>query len=136
MPSPGVFDQSFLDLVARWVILTAMFLSLTYFFRDRVMPEGAVGFALSVFVLLPVNVFAGAYVSSMGVPAALVLLSYMVLVFVTNLVILEAFVFVLPGYAVSSQWALALFAVGLSAASALIRYIPDMADLVPPGITQ
>ena len=72
----------------------------------------------------------------MGVPAALVLLSYMVLVFVTNLVILEAFVFVLPGYAVSSQWALALFAVGLSAASALIRYIPDMADLVPPGITQ
>lgn len=136
MPSAGVFDQSFLDLVVRWVILTALYLALTYFFRDRVMPEGLAGFALALFVIVPVNVFAGAYISTLPIAPSLVVPLYLGLVLVTNFVLLEAFIFLLPGFAVSSQWSLLFFAIGLSALSDLVRYIPDVSDLVPPGILQ
>lgn len=134
--STGIFDTSFLDLVVRWVILTALYLTLTYFFRDRVMPEGLAGFALPLFVILPVNVFAGAYLSSLAVVPSLVVPIYLGLILVTNFVLLEAFVFVLPGFAVSSQWALLFFTLGLSICSALVHYLPNVSDLVPPGVLQ
>jgi membrane-anchored protein YejM (alkaline phosphatase superfamily) len=100
------------------------------------MPEGLAGFALALFVIVPVNVFAGAYVSTLPIAASLVVPLYLGLVLVTNFVLLEAFIFLLPGFTVSSQWSLLFFAIGLSALSDLVRYIPDVSDLVPPGILQ
>lgn len=136
-PSAGVFNQSLLDLVVRWVILTALFLALTYFFRDRVMPEGVAGFALSLFILLPANILMGAYLAAVpNLPEAVELPAYLISAFALNFVLLEIFVFLLPGFTVSSQWALLFFDIGLSLASASIRYVPDVAQWVPPGILQ
>ena len=129
-------DQSFLDLLIRWVVLTAMFLSLVYLFRDRVMPEGAGGFALALFLLLPINVFAGSYFGSadLALEASLVPFAFLGAIAAINFVLLEAFVHLLPGLSVSSQWALLLFVILLSLVSGLVRLMPNLTSLVPPGV--
>lgn len=50
-------DLDILSIIIRWIGLAAIFLLLTYFFRDRVTLEGFWGYVILLLVLVPINIF-------------------------------------------------------------------------------
>ena len=47
----------YLSIVIRWISLIAIFLFLTYSFRDRVTLEGFWGYVILILILVPINLF-------------------------------------------------------------------------------
>jgi hypothetical protein len=118
-----------LDFIAKWIVLVLFFLFLTYLFRDRFTLEGFAGYALIVFVLVPINVAARKYVvdsphiaeaheNALAIVAASLLFLNLFLMFLLNRF--------LPGVTISSIGVMIAFAVLFTAGGVLVGYLPSL----------
>jgi hypothetical protein len=113
------------DLVVRSIALTFFFLFLTYLFRDKVVIEGFLGYAVIVGLLVPINVYLNSGGSLPGVDANnLGATAIAVYVLAFNIVIGLILNKLLPALSISSLWALLFFLIVFSGASALVRFVP------------
>lgn len=124
----GSFNS--VDLIVRSLALTGVFLLLTYFFRDKVVIEGFVGYVIVLGLLVPINV----YLNSGGgqnIPGleALELREMALTVLLFNIVMGVILNKKLPALSISSIWALLAFMIVFSAASACVSLVPEIHPL-------
>ena len=120
------------DIMVRWIVLVALYLFLTYLFRDKVIVEGFFGFILPVGVLIPINVLAKEYVGFLELDIAENMMpgAYFTAILVFNTISLLIFNKIMPGLTVSSNIALVLFAASFTVISFFVgMYFPVMPEI-------
>lgn len=114
------------NIVAHWLVLTAVFLVLVYLFRGKVNIEGFWGFFILILVVIPLNVLPGAthYIDRLLESQPAFLASTQIL---ANLLILLFWGKYLAGFSFSSIAHIALFAVFFG----LLAFVLQFAPIIP-----
>jgi len=118
-----MFELDPMNIALRWIGLTAIFLFLTYLFRDRVTLEGFWGYFLLLFMMIPLNVLGGRVGYAMGLPLNRPWIFGTVIV-PLDVVILFIWSRYMPGMTSTSRSSLLLFAILFSAFAIGLHLVP------------
>lgn len=118
-----------MDLLVRWIVLSIFFFLATVPFRTKITVEGASGYLLVLCLLVPLNVCLGGYAGTLPGNIGDTAPALMVVILVLNIILLLCLSRVLPALTISSNQALILFAIVVTAASYAMHHMPLMPDM-------
>ena len=134
-----MLELGVLDYGARWFALSLCFFFLIHVFGDRMHIEGALGYLLPLFVIIPVNVLAHIYVrslasftaiSSIPPPSGFEFLPIVGMLVVINFALMFVTTKILPAISASSVRATFVFAFFLSALSYSLWLVPPLPPIL------